>query len=109
MRATTLLLSVIALLCSACAARQAIPVRCVTHPVEIYVDGRLLEGTPALLELDTNEPHKVFVKAEGYEPQLYTFEPVLDAEGASIFERKDLCIELVPVGQGRVLEVEVDD
>ena len=97
------------LVCIACATVQEIPVRCVTHPVEIYVDGQLLEENPELLELSTDEPHKVFVKAEGHEPQLYTFEPVLDENGDPVFERDDLCIELVPVGQGRALQVEIED
>ena len=93
----------------ACATRQAVPIQCVTHPVEIYVDGRLLEANPDLLELSTDEPHKVYVKAPGYEPQLYTFEPTVDAEGNPALDQDELCIELVPIAQGRELQVEIED
>jgi hypothetical protein len=93
----------------ACATNQQISVRCVTQTVEVFVDGQLIEGNPDLLELSVDEPHKVFIRAEGYEPQLYTFEPEVAEDGSLHLTPSNVCIELVPVGQGRRLEVEIEE
>lgn len=103
--ACTLLVAVMA---GACATRQAIPIECVTESVEIWVDGRLIEGNPNLLELSTDDPHTVLVKAPGHRTQLYVFEPEEGPDGTRLAPDA-LCVDLVPVGQGRELELEIDD
>jgi hypothetical protein len=103
------LLISLSLVASGCATRQSIPVECTTETVKIFVDGQLMEGNPDLLELSTDEPHVVFIRAEGFVPQQYIFEPELDEDGEPRLTPGNICVELVPVGQGRRLEVEVDD
>ena len=92
-----------------CTTLQPVPIECVTESMQIYVDKRLIEGNPDLLQLATDEPHVVFVRAEGYEPQRFILEPELGADGETRLSPASLCLELVPVGQGRELQIEVDD
>jgi len=81
----------------------------VTERVEIFVDGQLLEGNPDLLELSVDEPHKVFIRAEGFEPQLIPFVPEPGVDGEMRLTPDKVCVELVPVGQGRQLKIELED
>jgi hypothetical protein len=90
-----------------CASTQGVRIACAPREVEIYVDGRLLEGTDDEIFLRTDEPHKIFVKAPGYEPLLVVLEPEVDAEGHPRFAN-ELCIKPVAVGVGRSLELEVE-
>lgn len=106
--AGTLLLAAI-LLATGCATRQVVPVECVTHSIEVWVDGRMIDANPDLLRLSTDEPHKVLVKAAGFEPQLYVFEPEMGPDGKPRLSPGNLCVELVPRGQGRQLQIEIDD
>ncbi len=99
----------VALAAVGCATRQSVSIECVTQTLEIFVDGQLLEGNPDLLELRSDEPHVVFIRAEGYVPQQYIFEPQPGADGEMHLTPDSVCVELVPVGQGRRLEVEIDD
>lgn len=98
-----------AFVASGCATQQAVPIECVSETVEIYVDGRLIEGNPGLLTLSANDPHTVFIKAEGYEPQLVALVPEPGPDGEMRLTPDNVCVELVPVGQGRALEIEVDE
>ena len=70
------------------------------------MDGRLLEESPDELVLRTDEPHKIYVKAPGYEPQLVVLEPSPDADGKLRLEPSSLCIEPAPIGMGRELQIE---
>jgi hypothetical protein len=87
---------------------QSIRIDCVPAEVSVYVDGRLLEESPDVVLLRTDAPHKIFVKGPGYEPRLVVLEPELDRDGRLHFDTNELCIEVVPIGQHRELEVEVE-
>jgi hypothetical protein len=101
------LATLLASTCAAgCASSQSVRIRCVPQEVRIYVDGRLLEGDEA--ELRTDRPHKIYAKGPGYQPRLVVLEPEIDERGRSAFRDEDLCIELVPVGMSRELEVDVE-
>ena len=76
------------------------------HEVQVYVDGRLLEGSET--SLSTDEPHKIYAKAPGYQPRLVVLEPQVDEHGRAGFDEDDLCVELVPIGMDRQLDVDVD-
>jgi hypothetical protein len=80
-------------------------IQCVPREVKVYVDGQLLEGGQAALR--TDRPHKIYAKGPGYEPRLVVLEPEVDAQGRSAF-RDDLCLEVVPVGMKREIELEVE-
>jgi hypothetical protein len=88
---------------------QRVSIQCVPEEVKVYVDGRLLEGGAAEgVVLRTDEPHKIFVKGPGYEPQLVVLEPTVDAEGHETLGPDDVCIEVVPVGMHRELDLEME-
>ena len=92
-----------------CAAKQRIPLDCVTEEVVIYVDGKVLAENPDALELRADEPHKVFFKRPGHEPELVVLESTLDADGRARLEPADVCVELVPIGVERELTIEAGD
>ncbi|HXK21847.1 MAG TPA: hypothetical protein VMS55_04125 [Myxococcota bacterium] len=95
---------------SACAPKQRIPLdACVTEKVVVYVDGRLLESDPASLELRSDEPHKLYIKRPGEPPRLVVLEATPDQDGRLRLEPADPCSEIVAVGEGRELTIEVDD
>jgi hypothetical protein len=91
-----------------CAAKQTVPLECVSEEVVVYVDGRLLEERPDALELRADEPHKLFFKLPGHEPQLVVLESAPDDEGRLRLSPADVCVELVPVGLARELTIEVE-
>jgi hypothetical protein len=100
------LLTIVAMGCAT--STQSVRIECVPEEVSIYVDGRLLEARSDELLLRTDAPHKIFVKGPGYEPRLVVLEPELDTDGRLHFSSSDLCVEVVPIGQDRELELEVE-
>ena len=96
-------------LCSACATQQSVPVSCLTQEVEIFVDKQLVDGNPEALQLSVDEPHVVYIKAEGFVPQRFVLEPEPGEDGELRLAPENLCVQLVPVAQNRALEVEIDD
>jgi hypothetical protein len=106
-RPSVLLAATLATLCAAgCASSQSVRIRCVPREVNVYVDGRLLEGDETSLR--TDQPHKIYVKGPGYQSRLVVLEPQVDERGRSAFRDEDLCIEVVPIGMNRELEVDVE-
>jgi hypothetical protein len=104
---STLLASIAATGCLS--STQRVSIQCVPEEVKVYVDGRLLEDDAAEgVVLRTDEPHKIFVKGPGYEPQLVVLEPGVDAEGRETLGPDDVCIEIVPVGMHRELDLEME-
>lgn len=97
-----------AFVATGCASTQEIQLQCVTEEVQVYVDGRLLEDGTDRVELTRDAPHKIFAKAPGHQPQLVVLEPREDAEGRTTLGPDAICIELVPVGMGRELEIDVE-
>ena len=89
-----------------CASTQSVRIRCVPREVKVYVDGSLLEGNETSLR--TDRPHKIYVKGPGFQPRLVVLEPQVDERGRSEFRDEDLCIEVVPIGMNRELELDVE-
>lgn len=57
-----------------CAPKQRIPLDVGPGPVLVFIDGELVPETPEAVELRADRDHKVFVKREGYTPQLVVLE-----------------------------------
>ena len=74
----------------------------------VYVDGRLLEEHADVLELSVNEPHKLYFKRPGHEPQLIVLDSRASEDGRAELTPADVCVELIPVGLGRELTIEID-
>lgn len=53
-----------------CAPKQPIPLDLGPMPLVVYLDGERLEEIPEELVLRANRDHTLFVKREGYRPQL---------------------------------------
>ena len=92
-----------------CAAKQTIPLDCIPQEVRVYVDGRLLEEHPDALELSAEDPHKLYFKREGHEPQLIVLDSLTDAEGNPRLSPDEVCVKLVRVGLGRELTIEAEE
>jgi len=92
----------------ACAAKQRIALDCIPKQVTVYVDRRAIEPGTREIELRTDEPHQVYLKAPGHEPRLVVLEPQTDANGRSVLHPPDVCVELVRIGVDRELSVEVE-
>lgn len=86
-----------------CAPKQRVPLDCVPEQVTIYVDGQALEENPDALELRADEPHKIYFKGEGYEPQLIVLESRTDPDGDPALAPAEVCVELVSVEVERSL------
>jgi hypothetical protein len=92
-----------------CATKQAIPLDCVSEDVVVYVDGRLLEENPDVLELSADEPHKLYFKRPGHDPQLIVLESQTDEQGKPRLSPGAVCVQLVPVGLARELTIELEE
>lgn len=92
-----------------CATTQEVPLGCVAEHVQVYVDGRLLEERPEAIDLSVGDPHKLYFKREGHEPQLVVLEPRETPDGSLRLEPADVCRELIPVGLGRELVIEAEE
>jgi hypothetical protein len=94
-----------AALIGSCAPKQRIPVDCVPRDVEFYVDGERLEETPEMLVLRADRDHVVFLKGEGYRPEMV----VLRAGGGDEprLEPAELCVRPVLLRMERDIQVEI--
>ena len=90
-----------------CATSQRISLECVPKDVKVYVDGRLLEGSPKAVKLAKDQPHTVFFKGGGYQPQMVVFESQ-QREGKPVLDPVDLCSQVVFVEMQPELQVEVE-
>jgi hypothetical protein len=97
-------IAIAAALAAGCATTQKVRVDCVPQKVTVYVDGRELEGNEA--ELSTDRPHKIYAKGPGYEPRLVVLEPEKRPDGRTGFASDSVCVEVVPVGIGREIELD---
>ena len=57
-----------------CVTRQRVPLDVGPGPVLLFVDGELATEIPEELELRADRDHKIFVKRDGYTPELVVLE-----------------------------------
>jgi hypothetical protein len=92
---------------SGCATSQRVSLECVPKDVLIYVDGRLLEGSPKLVKLAKDEPHTVLFKGGRYQPQMVVFES-RERDGEAVLEPDDLCSRVAFVEMQPEVKIEVE-
>ena len=89
----------------ACAPKQRVPLDLGPGAVELYVDGRRVEGLPNELELRSDRDHKLFVKRPGYLPELVVLES-REVAGEETLEPGEVRVRLSPLVGDRRLEIE---
>ena len=107
MRGSVALLAGAAAAALACASPQRVSLACVPKNVTVFVDGRLVEGSPSELKLSKDEPHTVFLKGGGYQPQMLVFES-REQDGERVLEPADLCSRVVLVEMQPDVKIEMD-
>jgi hypothetical protein len=96
----------------ACAQYQRVGVSSQPAGAEIWLDKELVGHTPLELRLDRRAAHAVYLKREGYRPQLVVLERLADPDGLSFLAPPDVEIRLIPGAQSteqqRDLDIEIE-
>lgn len=105
----------LALVASACACAQYQRVGVTSNPpdAEVWLDKQLVGRTPLELRLDRTRAHAVYVKRDGYKPELVVLEQLRAPDGLPFLAPPDVEVRLAPGAaappdQQRDLEIEVD-
>ncbi|MFI5315140.1 MAG: PEGA domain-containing protein [Myxococcota bacterium] len=96
MRAELLLVLVLACGALACAAVQNVGVESDPPGAQIYLDGQLVGQTPATLEVGRDAAHTVYLKREGYRPELVVLERHEANDGIDFLTPADVAKRLSP-------------
>lgn len=92
----------------ACASKQRVALDCVPGEMTVYVDKRRLEKTPDEIRLSKNEPHTIFLKGGGYQPQMVVLESQR-VDGEYRLTPPDLCSQILVAEIEPALEMEVEE
>ena len=103
-RAFAALASALAFALAGCAPMQVVPVDVGPGPVELYVDGERAEAVPARLELRADRDHKIFVKRDGFRPELVVLES-RTVEGREQLVPGEVRVQLAPRAGEREVEI----
>jgi len=90
-----------------CAASQRVSLECVPKDVMVFVDGRLIEGSPKTVKLAKDQPHTVFLKGGRYQPQMVVFGS-RQRDGKPVLDPVDLCSRVVFFEMEPEVKVEVE-
>lgn len=103
-------LAVLALGVCACAQYQHVGVDSTPAGAEIFLDGEKVGTTPARLRIQRDKDHSVYLKREGYRPELVVLTLNPTADGIDFLTPADVRVQMLPgLGEpGRDLEVEVE-
>jgi hypothetical protein len=97
----------------ACAAYQNVGVESDPPGARIYLDGKLVGQTPAQLQIGRETDHTVFLKRDGYKPELVVLEKHEANDGIDFLTPADVVKRLSPGPSDdpeleRRLKIEVD-
>ena len=81
-----------------CAAAKYQDLRVSSRPAgaEIYLDGERVGQTPMRLRVGRDDHHKLFLKKDGYRPELYVLRLRRAADGIDYLTPADIDAPLVP-------------
>jgi len=96
------------LLLPGCASTQKVSLECVPSEVNVFVDGRQLEGSPEEISLGTEEAHTVYLKGGDHQPQMVVMEP-REVDGKQVLTNADLCRQVTFTEMRPELVVEIVD
>jgi hypothetical protein len=95
-----------------CAQYQYVNVQSQPEGAEVFLDKQRVGVTPLELRIDRTRAHAVYVKREGYRPELVVLEMQRAPGGLPFLTPPDVELRLVPgeanPDQERDLEIEVD-
>jgi hypothetical protein len=86
----------ILLLLSGCAAYQNVGVESDPPGAQIYVDGKLEGVTPLELRVSRDAPHTVYLKKEGFRPELVVLDRHEATDGVHFLTPADVSRRLAP-------------
>ena len=97
----------------ACASYQNVGVESDPPAAQIYLDGQLVGKTPAQLEIGRDKAHTIYLKREGYKPELVVLEKHEASDGIDFLTPADVVKRLSPgpsddLELERRLKIEVD-
>ena len=100
--------------CATCAKYQNVGIESVPTGAEIFLDGEKIGETPHKQAVPRDKEHAVYVKKEGYRPELVVLELQTPADGITFFTPADVKVSLTPLpgergGHDRSLDIEVED
>lgn len=99
----------LAMLLMACAPKQRIPLEVGPGPVAVYLDGQLLDGVPAEIELRADRGHVLFFRSEGYRSERVLLYP-RERDGKPFLEPAQVSLRMVPViASTRSFEIEIEE
>ena len=93
-----------------CVSSQRVGVASAPAGAEIYLDGIRVGETPAQVRLSRDRPHKIFLKLEGYRPELIVLERHTPDDRIDFLTPADVRVRLVPdvAGLDRDLDINVE-
>ena len=103
-----------ALLLPACAAYQNVGIESDPPGAEIYLDGKPVGTTPQNLRVSREAPHTVYLKKEGFRPELVVLEKHDAVDGIDFLTPADVVKRLSPGPSSdpeleRRLKIEAED
>ena len=104
----------LALLLPACAAYQNVAIESDPPGAEIFLDGKSVGATPQKLRVSREQAHTVYLKKEGYRPELVVREKHEANDGIDFLTPADVVKRLAPGPSSdpemeRRLKIEAED
>lgn len=93
--------------CATCAPHQRISITSAPGNATVFVDGETAGHSPLKVDLRSDRDHSVFLKRNGYRPELVILRSQ-NAEEKPRLDPEDVNVRLVPIEHGRDLDVEVE-
>jgi hypothetical protein len=105
---------ILALSLAGCASYQNVGIESTPPGAEIFLDGKSVGQTPLTLRISREAPHSVYLKKEGFRPELVVLEKHDAVDGVDYLTPADVTKHLVPGPSSdpeleRKLKIEVDD
>jgi hypothetical protein len=93
--------------CSTCAPVQRVPIDSNPPGATIFVDQQEVGASPMEVDLRADRDHSVFLKRDGYRPQLVILES-RQAEDPPRLDPAAVRVRLLPIEPGHELEVDIE-
>ena len=92
----------------ACRPYQNVGIVSVPEGAEVYLDGHMVGVTPLRLRIATQAHHKVYLKKEGYRPELLVLNSHQPQDRIDFLTPADLRVRLMPLVAPLPRELEVE-